>query len=275
MSGTYGRLPSEKAYQRRQFIHEHIVAQRSVAHALPTNVRAIYYVGKDSAWPGDAGGGARQSSQYVSEAVSWLIDRGLVGEDEVMDANGHNESSLGVVDLLEEAIDYASLVALCPWSPNAVPVLIAEGRNDLALLRPIGEARRISWIALGGMAQRGHLRRVATEEIGTDAPIGYVGDWGRSGKDIERNAEKMLRRNGWEGTWTRLLITDAQAAKMSPKTVLDRRDGKSGPSLETAQVPVADARAVIHAWLDSLLPAHPDADESMRDEIVAALDALR
>ena len=263
------------AWLRREFIHAHIVGQRSVAHALPTNVRAVYYVGKGTAWPPDKAGPGRKSAQDVSDACQWLIDHGLVGEDEVVDADGHMEASIGVSDVLAEVLDYARHVAICPWSPNPVPTIICEGRNDLALVRPIGHDRLVRWIALGGMGGRGHLRHVAPH-LPRHGPVGYVGDWNRAGFDIERNARALLEGKGWRGTWTRLLVTDEQASELSSKMVVDvdGRDGQAGQSIETAAMPVGDARDVIHRWLDGLAPAVPDADESKRGAVMAALEAL-
>ena len=97
-----------------------------------------------------------------------------------------------------------------------------------------------------------------------------------AGFDIERNARALLEGKGWRGTWTRLLITDEQSSELSSEMVVDvdGRDGQAGQSIETAAVPVGDARDVIHRWLDGLAPVVPDADESERGAVVAALEAL-
>lgn len=264
MTYTYGRHPSDDTWQRREYIHQHIISQRGVDHALPTNTRSVYYVGKGTAWEADAPGQGRKPSQYVSDACQWLIDHGLVSEDEITDANGHLEEHIGVANLLDEVLDSARHLAMCPWSPNPIPVLMCvPGRKTVQC---------IAQLVFGGEGAR-ELCRVAPI-IDVDAPIGYVGDWNRTGFDIERNAERFLRERGWDGEWTRLLVTDTQAPGLSPKDHTDGRDGKSGLSAESAAMPVGAARALILGWLDEQLPVAPDADESLRAEIVEALETI-
>lgn len=282
----YGRAHDRDcdSWLRRRFIHEHVISQRAVEFALPTNNRAVYYVGKGTAWPDDKAKLAmvnpntgkpykRKPSQYVSDDINWLIDNGLVDQAEIEDVTGMIDNMIGVVDLLAAVSDYAQEVITDPWSPRPVPVLLGEGDNDQSLLAPIGRDRRCWWATTGGMRGREHIRRLA-RKIDPAAPIGYVGDWNRSGFDIERNAKQYLRTCGWHGTWKRLLLDDTQVIDMTQKVSVDGRDGQAGRSVETAEMPVPEARRIIHGWLDEQLPDEPDADESRRDEIVASLEAL-
>jgi hypothetical protein len=212
-------------------------------------------------------------SQNISDDIQWLIDRGYIGEEEVVDESAQTFDHLGTTDLVAEVNGTARHVIIDPWSPNPVPYLLAEGNNDLTFLAPLGERNRCRWAPQGGMGGRGMLRKVA-RQIDREAPIGYVGDFNRAGSDIERAAERFLRSKGWSGEWTRIAVTEDQAEDLPRKTKIDRRVKTPVPeeSVESAAMPVADIRAAIQDWLDDQLPAVPDADDDDRDDLVAWLD---
>ena len=283
---TYSYGEGEAA-RRRKLLHNHIIAQRLIPDALPTTVRSEYYVGTMNGWwpddatfldetmkAYDARGEKRPSrprsmSQNISDDIQWLIDRGYVGENEVVDEMQQVYDFLGVDDIFNEVYSSARHVVINPWSPNPVPYLLAEGNNDMTFIRPLGERNRCHWAPLGGMGGRGLLRKVAAA-IDPAAPVGYVGDWNKSGTDIERNAERFLRSKGWAGTWTRLAITDTQAAGMTQKMKTDRRFKvlTTMASIESAAMPVVAIRGAVQTWLTAQLPAVPDANEDDRDDLV-------
>lgn len=293
MSGatyTYGK---GAVAVRRRWLHERIVAMRE-ADELSTNVRALYYDGVQAGrWESDgdcerrkhaearAAGKrvtrVRVSSQDTSDDVQWLIDRGHVGADEVVDESTPTYDHLGTVDVLSYLIDHAANVAVDPWAPHPTPYLLTEGANDLSVIGPIGREYRCRWAALGGMASRGMLRRVA-KEIDPAAPVGYVGDWNRSGSDIERNARDFLADHGWHGTWTRVAVTDRQIARLAlvPKVKFDHRHDPplEHESFESAAIEITRLRRRLRAWLRMQLPTDPTATDDERADIVAALEEL-
>ena len=280
-----------EAAARRKLIHEHIVAQRKVQFALPSNVRAVYYVGFQAGWWLDdashqiaakAGYRARgedesrtprRMSQNISDDVQWLIDHDLVDEDEIVDELAQTFDSVGTDDLINDVRTQAALVPINRWSPKPIPYLLAEGNNDLGIVAPLARASNCRWAALGGMGGRSQLRKVAAE-IHPDAPVGYVGDWNKAGSDIERNAEKFLRSKGWKGKWTRIAITDVQAVGLPHKMKVDGRlkVPVALASIETAAMSVPVLRTAIQTWLDAQKPAVPDVDDDDRDDLVAWID---
>jgi len=283
---------TEQYRAERRFLHEHIIRSRHTAFGLPTNVRACYYVGVgEGQWSDDSTGlvalrgdydargerfpdHPRKISQKVSDWIGWLIEKGYVAEDEIVDELSFWYGGVGVSDLLYELLDSARRLALDPWSPNEVPVLLCEGRNDMSIVGPIADTNLCRAFPLGGMRGGSTLRWLA-EHVPQDAPIGYVGDWNKAGFDIERQAERFLRSKGWRGTWTRIAVTDAQAVGLPHQMKTDKRltVAIEKPSVETAALGPAALRAAIQAWLNAQRPTVSDADESGRAEVVAWLRA--
>ena len=281
------------AATRRRWHHERIITLRGQADALPTNVRAMYYAGMQAGcWPDDGSyrkerkawyeaqgrtspGTMKLPSQWASNDLQWLIDKGLVSPSEVVDESSTTYSFLGVVDVLDFVLEQTNVV-LDPWSPNPVPYILTEGTNDLGIVAPIGTELRCRWAGLGGMAGRSMLRKVAAE-IDHDAPIAYIGDWNKTGFDIERNAEALLRSQGWGGEWGRITITDEQAVGLPTKTKFDQRRAVLVPqqSIETAAMDLAEVRSQLRGYLLEFRPDMPDADESLRQEILDVLGGLR
>lgn len=280
-----------EAARIRELIHAHVIAQRLISDALPTTVRSVYYVGSQAGWwlsdadfvaalmaGYDARGEKRSSrprlmSQWISDHVQWLIDRGYISEDEVVDESAQTFDFLGTTDLVDSVTTRARLLVIDPWSPNPVPYLLAEGNNDMTFVAPLGRRNRCRWAPLGGMASRGMLRKVAAE-IDPDAPIGYVGDFNKAGSDIEAAAERFLQERGWDGEWTRIAITEDQAEGLPRKTKIDRRFKVpvAEESVESAAMPVADIRAAIQDWLDEQLPVVADTNDDDRDDLVEWLE---
>lgn len=264
---------------------------------LPNNIRGIYYIGIGAGWwvkdtdraaynlaqhrakmAADPTlrpmkGKGKLTSQYVSVAVQKLIDAGVIHPDDITDEFHSVYSSRGTTDLLRTVRNYARSATLDPWAPNPRPVLIAEGANDMTVVAPIGQDRRLTWVPLGGQAGRTHLRSLLAL-IDHDAPVGYIGDWNKAGRDIEAAAKRFLLANGWDSTWTRLLVTEADAATMPVQMVVDGRNGQSEPSVESAAIRQSVQRQRITDWLAVLVPDAPVANDSERAAIIAMLDDM-
>lgn len=253
---TYG---NGAAADRRRWLHKRLTEMRD-GDELPTTVSSLYYDGvQHSRWPSDAevkaAGGKRTPRQDVSDAVQWLIERDLVDGDAIVDISRGVLDHRRPDDLREATYTYAETVELSPW-PADVPACIVESRSLSAALDGVAGRYGIALAPLSGMSGRTFLRSDVVGIITVHSPIGYLGDWNPAGFDIERNVSRTLLELGWRGEWTKLALTDDDAAGL-PRII--KHDNRHRPplayeSVEAEALTTTVLRRRLTDWLTELLP---------------------
>ena len=133
---------------------------------------------------------------------------------------------------------------------------------------------------LKGQAGRGFLRnRIAPLLVDNEREVLYVGDWERSGRSIEANARRVLEEAaGRDIIWTRVALTETQAAHLKPIWRVDGRDKVGDWAYEVEALGQRTIVALVRAALDARLPeplerVH-EREEAQRDELRKILEDL-
>jgi hypothetical protein len=224
--------------------------------------------------------GARRPDQVVTDALTWLRERGLVGWDEIVDRTRRPIDSRGYPTLTEGAQAAVHAIHLDPWG-RRTPLVIVESESLAGLYEPLVQRYRAVLIAVRGQASGGLLfNDVAPYVHEGSEDVLYVGDHDKSGYDIEASAAARLADFAQRGLhWQRVALTVQQVSDYGLPT-LPRTDGRSGKTYlvcETEAMRQADLTALVLDALDALLPESLDdvheREQVERAEVLRRLDS--
>jgi hypothetical protein len=261
---TYGRSRTDKAWGLRRACHDHIIALRTQQGGQARTIgRSVFYamvatkVVPKSRAPQPGNKGAKQPDQEVSEALTWLREKGLVGWDEIADESRSVIDRRGFATVAEGVDALLDQVRLDPWDGNP-PVVVVESRSLASLVSDITYTYRVASVPLGGQSSGGFLANEVAELLGPKTPVLYLGDWDKAGGDIEASAERRLSRFApdWNGTWERLAVTDPQALQLQALwiTKTDQRNHRQYQTLEAEALGPVELRRILDDALDAMLP---------------------
>jgi hypothetical protein len=287
----YGRSGT-KAARMRQVVHETLLEQADGLGPddLRTNGRFVFYeleqrgdARKPS--PDDPRPNRRRShgwppgAQDITDALTWLRENGHVPwtwiTDETRTLTEWNYGET-VRDYMLDALDHARIN---PWDVELPPLVLCESAATAAVLRPAVSAYLCPIVGIRGQAA-GLLRTEIAQALSSgDRCVLYLGDLDRSGKDIEDNASCVLERAiARKLNWTRLAMTEQQAAAIEPIWKVDGRDGAGDWAWEVESLGRVGLIALLRAELDRLLPeplhrVH-ERENEQRELIRRALEGL-
>jgi hypothetical protein len=237
--------------------HNHAIAEvllDELAGGEPTTNRFLFYrcvdrrvVDKEK----------KREPTTVSEVSTKLRRKGLVPYSQIVDR------SRGAIDpevwrSLEEAVEYqVENAVLNPWLyTNVAPLLVVESDSLAGLLEPIAYEYSVPLLSFRGQASESFLWQIAEDFLSEDAfrSFFYLGDWDKSGHDIEANARERLSgfRPGCELVWKRLAITDEQVDKYDLPVIQkwDKRSQRYYPAVETEALGRAAIVALVRGALE-------------------------
>jgi hypothetical protein len=274
--------PSSRRYAVRVAAFEEIERLRGASDAgqARTIVRFIYYrlvasrvIEKDS-----SRSSGRQPSQYVSEALTWLRERGYVDWSEIVDETRTVLDHTGWSAVRDALVAQARYARLDPWYGDP-PVLVVESKSLAAFFGSVAYTYRVPLIPLGGQSSGSFLANDVAQHLRKTTPVLYVGDYDKAGGDIERSAQDRLLRfaPAWAGEWQRLAVTDEQHARYADLVIV-KPDHRSKPptfyeTLEAEAIEQTELTRIVEDALDNLLPVA--LDEIEQREAQERADALR
>jgi hypothetical protein len=232
-----------------RFIYYRMVAQRLV----PKDAECVPQPGKKS---------VKLSSDYVSQALTWLREHGFVDDAEIVDESRSTMNNVGFPNVRDGLIAYLNVIELDPWDGDP-PVLVVESRSLRSFFGPLAEEFRIDVITLGGQSSRGYLANDAARHLGEDTLVLAVVDYDKAGGDIENSAHDRLRvlAPDWHGEWLRAAVTDDQFQEfgVNQGLMITKADNRFKPprsfdTLEAEGVEQSVLEASVRDTLEELLP---------------------
>jgi hypothetical protein len=235
-----GAMPETKMARTREVIFELLSEHEETENGLPTTIRFLFYeleqrglaVKPDRDGPRQ---GKRRSvgwppgSQDITDAVTQLREDGWIPWHWIADTERSVDvwrHSPNVRAFLNDELNY---FRLNPWEPDEPPLILTESKGNAEVLRRIASEYCCPISGLKGHAA-GHLRtEIAPLFEGNDRAVLYLGDFDRSGFDIENNAREVLESAIERNIkWERIALTQAQidARNIEPIWKIDGRDGK-------------------------------------------------
>jgi hypothetical protein len=239
-------------------------------HVVPKDAECVPQPGKKS---------VKVSSVYVSEALTWLREQGLVDDQEIVDESRSSVTNRGWSSIRDGLCGYLDSIELDPWEDDP-PVLVVESRSLQSFFGPLAEKYRIDVITLGGQASRGYLANDVPTHLNEDTMALVVTDYDKAGGDIDRSAEGRLRvlAPHWHGKWSRVAVTDEQFIEfgVNQGLMISKPDHRFKPprwfdTLEAEGVEQSVLEASVRDALDDQLPGslHDTVAEEERQRAAA------
>jgi hypothetical protein len=262
-----GAMPETKMAQIREVILELLNEHEEAENGLPTTGRFLFYeleqcglaVKPDRDGPRQ---GKRRSigwppgSQDVTDALTKLREDGTVPWDWIADTERNIaewEYAPTVRAFLSARLDS---FRLNPWESHEPPLILTESKGNAEVLEQIAWEYCCPISGLKGQAG-GFLRtKIAPLLKDNDRVVFYLGDYDRSGFDIENNARNVLEETaGREIEWIRIGLTQEQiqAKGIEPIWKVDRRDGKGHDAWECEALGQAGVVVLVRQTLKARL----------------------
>jgi hypothetical protein len=239
---------------------------------IPTSSRFLFYeleqAGRVSkrAKRLDGADSRRKPDQNLIDAVTRLREAGLVPWDWIVDESRQVKAwrfAAGVRDYLAESLDRA---AIDRFPGVRRPVILCESRGVGGVLsRGVALDYLVTVAPTGGQCN-GFLRTEVAEYLRDENTRAlYVGDRDDAGDDIEANTRHVLERATGRtftaDTWERLMLTEAQCARLRKRGVKpvekrDRRfrDGNPHKAFEVEALGQALVEQIVRDRLEELAP---------------------
>ena len=252
---NYGRAGSRSA-RLREWCHGAVDADRAEG-TIPTTGRFLFY---EAVMAGDVAKhatGARRADQVVTDALTWLRERGAVGWDEIADRTRHVNDFRGARTVRDAVIAFTNTSRLDPWD-GAPPLVIVESESLAGLFEDDAYEYRVVLVPVRGQCSASMLfNDVAHYVHGGSEVVLYVGDHDKAGYDIEASARERLEEfTGRALKWERVALTaeqvEANGLPLIPRT--DGRDGLTRLVAECEAMPQAQLMALVRDALADLLP---------------------
>lgn len=267
----YGRVGTKSERLRRWVVER--IEDKKQRGETPTGIRYLFYEAVTERVVLKKGKkGGRRADQDLAEATTWVRKHDFIDWDDIDDRTRRVIDYTGnptLRSVVERVIAHARLSR---WEKGRTPVIIVESESTASALEGIAYEYRVPLIPLRGQSA-GFVRTKVAPFI--EGPVCYVGDWDRSGHNIEKNTQKVLeevlkRELGWK----RVALTEAQVQQYGLEVFasLDRRDGKTSPKVEAealGQVRIVEAMRV------ALEALGPESEESVQVREERERHALR
>ena len=243
---------------KRERIREIVLAllkeHRADPDGLPTTLRFLFYEMEqrgEAVKPEREGPrkGHRRSigwpagSQDITDEVKAMRDEGVIPWDWIADEERSVEIfnyAASVQAFLNTELPY---FRLNPWSPEEPPVILTESKGMARALRRLAYDYVCPISGLKGQSGGFLMTEIAPILNGelrngrstSSRAVLFLGDYDRSGFDIENNARRVLEEaKGCGVDWTRIALTQAQidAKRMEPIFKTDERDKQGHDAYE-------------------------------------------
>jgi hypothetical protein len=258
MKGYVDPRPQSKIGQVRIALMA-LLDQHLRDEAIPTSVRFLFYelvarriVAKSGERP----------DKIVSQALTWLRERGQVPWEWIVDETRSVEDFTGSATVAEDWLAFLNAARLNPWRGKP-PFILTESRSLAGVLRDMARAYRIRIAATNGQVG-GFLHTDVAPMLGAGDRVGYLGDFDLAGDDIEANTRRVLEGIvGGELDWTRLALTQTQVDDYDlPRIIKTDKRFKNGggrhEAVETEALSQTLIVDIVRDWLDGLLPQRLD-----------------
>lgn len=277
MTGQLSRESSKAGRLQRDLWD--LLLEHQDADALPTNARFLFYelvqrghVPKARYGPdGTPKGGGRKPSQDLNDALLVLREAGICPWSAIVDETRHVETYMyaaTVDDYLADRVDEARIDC---WAGGPPPLILCESRSLAGVLRGVAMEYLCPIASTNGQASGAFLANVIAPLFtgpGKGRGVVYLGDWDRSGHDIESSARSRLEDfTGYELDWGRLALTTDQVERFNLPVIMKRdgRDHQEREAVETESLSQTILLRLLTAFLDQLLP-EPLADVHVREQ---------
>jgi hypothetical protein len=276
-AGDYGR---GKAAELRAWCHAAIERHRDDG-TIPTTGRFIFYEAVMAGVTPKHATGVRRADQAITDALTWLRERGLVRWHEIADRTRHVTDKRGYPSIAEGVEAILKHIPIDPWDGEP-PLVVVESESLAGLYDSLVTDYRSVLVPVRGQASSGLLFNDVAPFIEAGSfNVFYVGDHDKSGYDIEASARDRLQRfAGQSLKWRRVALTGDQVEQYGLPLIerVDRRerDGRAYLVCETEAMPQATLTRLVTEALHELLPGSLDGvHERERIEREAFLDRLR
>ena len=227
---------------------------------LPTSPRHLFYEAVMAGVTPKHAVGKRRADQDLTDAVTWLRERGHVPWDAVEDRTRHLHDFRGLGATMLDAVDAVlDGLPLDPWG-DVLPVLVVESESVAGVLARLAHTYRVPIVPTRGQTN-GWLRTTVARELGgRSIAVAYLGDADKAGGDIEENTRRVLTEVLVVKQWERVALTWEQVEALGLPT-LDRVDGRNKVTYEVCEVEALPQRTLTDAvehFLSIWLPAGVD-----------------
>ena len=212
-----GATAQSKVARTRALVFE-LLREHAAENALPTTGRFLFYeleqrglaVKPDRDGPRQ---GLRRSigwppgSQDITDALTQLREDGTIPWAWIADT----ERSVAVWGYWPNVHaflnDQLDAFRLNPWDPDEPTLILTETKGNAEVLQSAASEYCSPIAGLKGHAG-GFLRTAIAPLLeNNDRALLYLGDYDRSGFDIEANARRVLEKTTWRGDWVRIGLT--------------------------------------------------------------------
>lgn len=234
----------------------------------------------------------RRPDQDLTEAFTWLRDKGIIPWDWIRDDRRELtvwRYAATVAEYVSETVDRARIDV---WDGASPPIILCESAAVAGVLEPLAVRYLCPLSGLSGMTN-GFLRTVVAPHIVSvtnkcpwEARILYVGDHDFSGGQIEESARRILsdELDCDLDQWTRIALTEEQLDIYDLRRLIiqktDKRHAKRGccphPAVEAEALRQSPLRRIVEDALTDLVP-EPVADvlelqKGQRERVRTALE---
>jgi hypothetical protein len=233
----------------------YLMEEHRLDDALPTSVRFLFYelvtrriIAKEGERP----------DKIVSEALTDLRERGLVGWEDIVDETRSVDDFSGSATVADDCLAYLGAARLDPWK-GRVPFLLTESRSLAGVLRGLVRDYRGRIAATNGQVG-GFLHTDVAPRLEPGDRVGYLGDLDLAGDDIEANTRRVLEEIvGGELNWERLALTSKQVTQydLPSITKTDHRFKNGGGVHEAVETEALSQTLIVNIvrnWLAARLP---------------------
>jgi hypothetical protein len=222
--------------------------------------------------------GGRRPDQDVSVVLSDLRWSGVVSFEEVKDRTRAILDYTGSRTFLEGAIDALRNVRVDPWDEPA-PLLIVESESLAGVLEESAYMYRVPLVPSRGQTSLSLVHEVSLFVRHGHRRVLYVGDFDRSGGEIEQSfRERVERLSGIELDWRRVALTREQVTEHR-LPVTDKWDGRHRRHFAAVETEALDQTILIPLIENALAELLPQGalqrvaleEERQREQTIAAL----
>jgi hypothetical protein len=246
--------------------------------ALPTSARFLFYELVARGIISKQPTGKRRADQDMNDALTDLRENGDVPWDLITDETRSLEDYSGSPTIIDGILDGLAYIDLDPWNGD-IPLILCESRSLAGCLRPIASEYGVKIASTNGQCG-GFLHTKIIPILQPGQQVLYLGDFDKSGNQIEANTRHVLEQESGELRWERLALIEAQVEQYDLPRIIkyDRRykDGGEHEAVETEALSQRLILDIVRRRLIELLP-EPLEDvqeraEEQREEIRLKLD---
>jgi hypothetical protein len=260
---SQGRKLTKKARTERAVLD--LLDQHGAEDALPTTIRFLFYELEQRGLarkpdPTDARPNRRRSigwppgSQDITDAVTRLRNGGTIPWDWIADTERSIARWSFAATVPDYMLDQLAQATINPWGDELPPLILTESKGMASVLETM-VSEYVCPIAGTKGQSAGFLRTMVAPVAMQSGRVLYLGDFDRSGHDIEANTRRTLEdASGVELDWTRIGLTEEHTQGIAPMWKVDGRDGAGHRAWEVESLGQAQVVALARTALDERLP---------------------